>query len=659
MKFFVSILTFFLASSASGFVIDKSSVALGDIQLGAPFSERRLVSFVVENTSGSIAESLNVSLVQSTDSDQDKMFKILRNTCLNSLPNGEKCSLLIKAQPIIEGDYENPSYITPAGNISASFSIASSLGVIPFSISAEVNNIVALGKSYPIDIVRDENEDQRYRVSLKDESQGAVEIVCPAKDGDFTAEAYCGSIDSIFNKKDCEMSNVFTQLGGKECGVVVQFSPKENNKLYELKLTHKFGSLKATSCAELKAYSIANRGSGYYNILINGQDKRVYCDFDFDENAWMLVDKDTVDFVTRDRGCYAGFGEIDNNGFWQLNSRNGGGKTSTHGGCGIGTKERLKFSKIRLSDGYFHPYSNCSGMIAPNITLQVISDENGPVNDYYGLDLHYPGASYVSASSSANFIFSKTQENGLSTTETVEFEEGEYFIHMGVASYSSCANRVANSKVWVQTKVDKIGKSCKDILDRNPSVQGEDGDYIIDPDGWKKGNEPFAVYCDMTTEGGGWTRIIKDHTTTVEDLSKFGSTSQIESTFYSHSTYGVGWGTNDDAYKALSIYMPFNDAKIKLSGFYNSPSGGLGHMNIISNGGYHIAGLHDSWADNGTGQSLTIGNTAIFTANTTNVVNQSYSTYGANEDKGLYIEMKGYNSSYGYTKRYIGEFWIR
>ncbi len=50
--------------------------------------------------------------------------------------------------------------------------------------------------------------------------------------------------------------------------------------------------------------------------------------------------------------------------------------------------------------------------------------------------------------------------------------------------------------------------NCKDILDDNASVG--DGLYIIDSDGvgWQ---DPYEVYCDMTTDGWGWTRVWDNH----------------------------------------------------------------------------------------------------------------------------------------------------
>lgn len=51
------------------------------------------------------------------------------------------------------------------------------------------------------------------------------------------------------------------------------------------------------------------------------------------------------------------------------------------------------------------------------------------------------------------------------------------------------------------------GASCRDILDSGNSVG--DGAYVIDPDG-PQGRDPVEVWCDMTTDGGGWTVIHDD-----------------------------------------------------------------------------------------------------------------------------------------------------
>jgi hypothetical protein len=53
---------------------------------------------------------------------------------------------------------------------------------------------------------------------------------------------------------------------------------------------------------------------------------------------------------------------------------------------------------------------------------------------------------------------------------------------------------------------DSYYNSCSDILSHTPSAQN--GIYEIDPDGTCD-NKPFSVYCDMSSDNGGWTLIFR------------------------------------------------------------------------------------------------------------------------------------------------------
>jgi len=479
-----SILLFILSTQVQALTVDKSNIDLGTLNLEVPFAEKRLISLSVKNEELSEATGMNFSLVQAVDSDQDKLFKILRNTCSGSLQVGEECSILLKAQPVVEGDLENPSYMTPEGVINASFTLASSQGVIPISVSTEINNIVSSQKEYPIDVIRDENEDQKYRVYLKDESQGAVRILCPAKTGDSTAEAYCSSLDPLFNNKDC--LNNSSQEAKKECGLVVNFSPKDSDKLYELKVKHEFIYRKAHDCQEILRYN-PNSTSGKYIIYLNQEPISVYCDFETQGEGWTAFDD--ISIFQEGNNCHSGTPTI-NDGEINLLAEPTARDHHYQGACGISSNKDFTFSQIKITD-LDVSNSSCGSVQYPDPIIEVVQDNAMPM-DYSSMKDALRGDSlegynYISSADSSSIIFSRKLSEGLSNNTIYSLPSGKYKIHIGTKARSVLEEgRFIHSNGNVSNK--HMYTIPQDIIPENSTAQ-----YTMTT-GWITHNAQMRLY---------------------------------------------------------------------------------------------------------------------------------------------------------------------
>jgi hypothetical protein len=117
-----------------------------------------------------------------------------------------------------------------------------------------------------------------------------------------------------------------------------------------------------------------------------------------------------------------------------------------------------------------------------------------------------------------------------------------------------------------------FGISCKEILDLGGSTG--DGDYTIDTDGTGPAT-PIPVSCDMTTDGGGWTRIDIDYLRLNASLTTQCNVSESHG-FVNGNSIFYGYPNTDDHEAWIDFDLHIDYTQIRGTVLFYASSGSVG-----------------------------------------------------------------------------------
>ena len=190
------------------------------------------------------------------------------------------------------------------------------------------------------------------------------------------------------------------------------------------------------------------------------------------------------------------------------------------------------------SDGnIFWKHNNANNYIGTN------SSTSNAIN----IAITYGGSGSVLGYFNGSYIGTLGVMNSTESAASLQLGLGDQYGNQNLYEFYKYNRQLSSTEVVqnfrsADPKMFSNCKTCKDIINSFPHLAGYDGLYWVYPSG--STSSPYQVYCDMTTDGGGWMLITRSHPTTYNPNGekwgwKGGSIGSIND--FSQS-YQLGWG---------------------------------------------------------------------------------------------------------------------